>query len=169
MTVDNAIAALADFLQPLMPTGTQIVRAQVNRVPLPEPPCIVMTELLLVDLSTVRHAMDAGNSQMTYTTPKRLDIQLDFYDGQAAEMCNIAKTMLRSDYARDSFPDGLAPLYCSDGVQAPLITGEQQYESRWTITASLQYNAGVTVAQEFFDTPGSSVAAPADITTVPLE
>ena len=45
ITVDNVIAALADFLDPLMPAGTKIVRAQVNRVAMPEPPCIVLTEM----------------------------------------------------------------------------------------------------------------------------
>ena len=163
MTVDQVIVALATFLQPLMPVGTQIVRAQANRVPQPEPPCIVLTEINRVSLSTTR-VQDAETSG-TYTMPARLDIQMDFYDGQAAEMCTTAQTMLRSGYATASaaWPAGVKPLYCNEGLQSPLITGEQQYESRWTLTASLQYNAPITVARETFDTVGIVGVIPADV------
>lgn len=190
MTVDQAIVALADFLQPLMPAGTQIVRAQANRVPQPEPPCIVLTEINRVSMSTTRVTDTVGDVQVpvaygpepvlqgteqvtqpvsmlysAHTMPARLDIQMDFYDGQAAEMCTIAQTMLRSGYATASavWPEGVKPLYCNEGLQAPLITGEQQYESRWTLTASLQYNAPVTVTREYFNTVGSVTTTPADV------
>lgn len=167
MTVDNAIAALANFLQPLMPAGTAIVRAQANRVPQPPAPCIVLTEINRVSLSTTR-VTDTVTAQVmssAHTMPARLDIQMDFYDGQAAEMCTTAQTMLRSGYAVASpvWPSGISPLYCNEGLQSPLITGEQQYESRWTLTVSLQYNAPVTVTREYFDTVGSVTATPADV------
>lgn len=165
MTVDNAIAALADFLQPLMPAGTEIVRAQVNRVPQPAGPCVVLTELLQVQLETTTAQYNPVTGQAAYTQPKRLDVQMDFYDPSAAEMCTIAQTMLRSAYGVSSevWPDGVSPLYCNDGVQAPLVTGEQQYESRWTMTVSLQYNAPVTVAQSYFDTVGDVGVIPGDV------
>lgn len=167
MTVDQAIVALATFLQPLMPAGTQIVRAQANRVPQPEPPCIVLTEINRVSLSTTRVTDTVAAQVMSsaHTMPARLDIQMDFYDGQAAEMCTIAQTMLRSGYATSSaaWPAGVKPLYCNEGLQSPLITGEQQYESRWTLTASLQYNAPVPVTREYFDTVGTVGVIPADV------
>jgi hypothetical protein len=43
-------------------------------------------------------------------------------------------------------------LYCSDGHQMPLTTGEQQYETRWTLTASLQYNPTVSIPQQSANT-----------------
>lgn len=146
ITVDEVIDALANFLQPLC-GNAQIVRAQVNRVPMPLNPCVVLTELLQVDLSTP----EAGNWTPTsgdLTVPTRLDVQIDFYDGGASEFCKAVKGVFRSVYAVSMFPAGITPLYCSDGVQASLVTGEQQYESRWTITASLQYNASVTVPMQ---------------------
>lgn len=165
MTVDNAIVALADFLQPLMPVGTQIVRAQANRVPQPAAPCIVLTELMQVQLETTSVTYRGVAAQSDYVQPKRLDVQMDFYDGQAAEMCTIAQTILRSNYATSSaaWPDGVSPLYCNEGLQSPLITGEQQYESRWTLTVSLQYNAPVTVSQDYFDVVGEVGVIPADV------
>ena len=167
MTVDQAIAALADFLQPLMPAGTSIVRAQVNRVPMPNPPCVVLTEINRVSMSTTRvtNTLNVDVLDLEHVMPARLDIQMDFYAGQAAEMCTTAQTMIRSAYAAESdvWPDGIVPLYCNEGFQSPLITGEQQYESRWTLTVSLQYNAPVTVTMQYFDTLGTVETIPADI------
>lgn len=165
MSVDAAIAGLADFLQPLMPPGTTIVRAQANRVPQPPAPCIVLTELLQVQLETTSATYRGGDAQTDYLQPKRLDVQMDFYDGDAASMCTIAQTLLRSNYATSSpaWPDGVKPLYCNEGLQSPLITGEQQYESRWTLTVSLQYNAPVTVSQDYFDVVGEVGVTPADV------
>lgn len=162
ITIDNAIAALADFLDPLMPTGTQIVRAQTNRVAMPPPPCIVLTEMGQYDLATTRNTYDMVTGA-DFQRSTRIDVQIDFYDGQAGEMCNTAKTLLRSSYGPDNFPDNIKPLYCSDGIQAPLITGEEQYEARWTLTASMQYNPVINVAAEQFDTVGETSVIAADL------
>jgi hypothetical protein len=163
ITIDNVVAALANFLDPLMPSGTQIVRAQVNRVAMPPPPCIVLTELGQYDLATTVNEYDGAAVTGTFVRSTRADIQIDFYDGQAGEMCGTTKTLLRSMYAADKFPLGISPLYCSDGIQSPLIDGEQQYVSRWTVTASLQYNATITVTAEQFDTVGETGVVAADL------
>lgn len=166
MTIDEAIVAVADFLQPLMPVATTIVRGQTNDVPPPLPPSIVITEVGKPQYTTIR--VTGGGAfiqQDTYLQPVRLDVQLDFYGLQAGDMSGIANTMLRSGYAVENFPDGVAPLYCSDAIQAPLITGEKQFEARWIITLSLQYNASVTVGQESFIEVGDVMVDPVDQTT----
>jgi len=93
ITIDNVIAALADFLDPLMPAGTQIVRAQVNRVAMPEPPCIVLTEMGQYDLATTRNTYDMVTGA-DFQRSTRIDVQIDFYDGQAGEMCIITRSFL---------------------------------------------------------------------------
>lgn len=150
ITVDQVIDALAAFLAPFMP-GAQIVRGQVNRVALPSNPCAVLTEILQVDLS-VPHTdyqppVDPAPADGTATIhgPSRIDVQIDFYGAQAGEFCKTVKTAFRSHWGFTHFPAGIKPLYTSDGMQSPLTTGEQQYESRWTLTASMQYNPTVTV------------------------
>lgn len=165
ISIDNVIAALADFLDPLMPTGTQIVRAQVNRVPMPAAPCIVLTEIGQFDLSTTlsKFTLDAGAD---YARSTRIDVQCDLYGEQAGEMCIIAKTLLRSMYGPENFPDGITPLYCSDGIQAPLITGEEQYEARWTMTLSMQYNPIINVPAEQFVNVGETSVIAADLIPV---
>ena len=162
ITIDNVIAALADFLEPLMPAGTQIVRAQTNRVAMPPPPCIVLTEMIESDLSTAKNDYDMVTGA-SFQTSTQVNVQIDFYDPRSGDMCKTTKTLLRSSYGPDNFPDNIKPLYCSDGIQAPLITGEEQYEARWTITASMQYNPVINVAAEQFDTVGETSVIAADL------
>ena len=162
INVDQVIDALADFLAPFVP-GAQVVRAQVNRVAMPSNPGVVLTEMLQVDLSVpaTEYQPDAGTA--TIEGPTRVDIQIDFYGEQAGEFCRTVKTAFRSHWGFSHFPANIKPLYTSDGIQAPLVTGEQQYESRWTLTASLQYNPIVTVPQDFADVLVPNKVLPADV------
>ncbi len=168
ITVDQVIDALADFLAPFVPAA-QIVRAQVNRVPMPSNPGIVLTELLQVDLSVpateYQPPVDPIPAIGTATIygPSRIDVQIDFYGAQAGEFCKTVKTAFRSHWGFEHFPANIKPLYTSDGIQAPLVTGEQQYESRWTLTASMQYNPIVTVPQDFADVLVPNKILPADV------
>ena len=168
ITVDQVIDALADFLAPFVP-GAQVVRAQVNRVAMPSNPCVVLTEMLQVDLSVpateYQPPVDPipATGTATIKGPSRIDIQIDFYGAQAGEFCKTVKTAFRSHWGFEHFPANIKPLYTSDGMQSPLTTGEQQYESRWTLTASLQYNPTVTVPQEFADEATPNLVIPADV------
>ena len=162
ITVDQVIDALAAFLAPFMP-GAQIVRGQVNRVALPSNPCAVLTEILQVDLSVPATDYQPLANTATIYGPSRIDVQIDFYGAQAGEFCKTVKTAFRSHWGFAHFPANIRPLYTSDGVQSPLVTGEQQYESRWTLTASMQYNPTVTVPQEFADDLAVAGITPADV------
>jgi hypothetical protein len=162
ITVDQVIDALKAFLAPFMP-GAQIVRAQVNRVALPSNPCAVLTELLQVDLSVPATDYQPLANTATIYGPSRIDVQIDFYGAQAGEFCKTVKTAFRSHWGFAHFPANIRPLYTSDGVQSPLLTGEQQYESRWTLTASMQYNPIVTVPQDFADVAYPALVIPADV------
>lgn len=148
--IDDVIDALKAAIQPFV-GSTQIVRGQSNRTPMPNNPCVVLTELLSVDLSVPRTEYQNIAETATVTGPTRIDIQVDFYDGLSGEYCKLIQMMFRTGIGFDSFPATIKPLYCSDGVQSPLITGEQQWESRWTLTASLQYNPVVTLPQQSAD------------------
>lgn len=167
MTINAAVVAVASFLQPLMPTGTKIVRGQANGVPQPLPPSIVITEVGKPKYTTTRTSLNTTTGMMTYLQPVELRLQLDFYGVAGGEMSGIATTMLRTEYATTNFPDCVEPLYCTDGFQSPLTTAEKQYEARWTMELFVQYNAPVIVAQESFNIVGSVIADPSD-QTIPL-
>jgi len=147
IAIDDCIDALGAFLQPFL-GGAPIVRAQVNRVATPPGAFIKLTELLQVPLETPSADYDGENQQISLTGPKRIDIQVDFYGPSSGDQCAAIETVYRTSYAASQFPAGIAPLYCSNGNQTPLITGEEQYASRWTLTASLQYNPAVVVPQQ---------------------
>jgi hypothetical protein len=75
-------------------------------------------------------------------------MQLDFYgpDSQVWAMQTMA--LFRDDYATALFPSNIQPLYADDPIQIPLIDGEAQYEQRWKLVASLQYNPILSTTQQ---------------------
>jgi len=157
ITVDAVIEALTAFLTPFVPTGCPIIRGWQNRVPPPFTPAasdplafVKLSEVNQVDLETpqMTQSSDPTIQQATILTPTRIDIQIDFYGLMAGDYCKAVKAVFRSPYAPDQFPDGIAPLYASDSIRGALITGEDQYEDRWLITGSFQYNPTVTVPQQ---------------------
>lgn len=151
ITVDQIIDALGDFLEPFVGSA-EIVRGQVNRTPLPPAPCVVLTEILSVDLA-VPYVNSGGEDAVDADIigPTRIDVQIDFYGASAGEQCRATVAAFRTVWGFDQFPANIKPLYMSDGLQAPLTTAEKQYLARWTATASLQYNPAVTVPQEHAD------------------
>ena len=56
--------------------------------------------------------------------------------------------LFRDEYAADNMPANIQPLYADNPMQMPLIDGEDQYEERWKLTASLQYNPVTTIGQQ---------------------
>ena len=156
IAVDDVIESLGAFIQPFM-NGGQVVRAQVNRTPMPNEPCAVLTELLSVDLSI------PYQDNLTLNSSTRIDVQIDFYGPLASEQSRAVQTAFRTGYGFDTFPFNVKPLYTSDGVQAPLVTGEQQWESRWTLTVSMQYNPVVTVPQQSATTATVNIVSAVDL------
>lgn len=151
IAIDSVIEALAAFIQPFLPGGAQIVRGQSNRVAPPVSPFVLLTEIGQQDLETPVGTFDASVDQVALRANTQITIQVDFYGASAGDYCKAVKGVFRSQYAPAQFPDGIKPLFCSDGHQGPLITGEEQYESRWTLTANLQYNPSVSVPQQSAD------------------
>ena len=151
IALDSVFEALGVFLQPFV-APAQIIRAQVNRVAMPVGSFVELTEIASIDIEVPRQWYDTVNLQRNVIGPKRLMIQADFYGSQAGDWCAAVKTMWRTPYATAQFPSGIAPLYCDDGNEAPLITGEEQYERRWVLTMNLQYNPIIVVPQQSADT-----------------
>lgn len=150
--IDAVIGALAVFIAPFIgddPSNPQlIIRAQQNRVPPPVPAFVELREILEQDLETPAMENVTEYQQLIITTPTRIDIQMDFYGPSAGDWLKAVKAVFRTPYAVAQFPPAIAPLFCSDGRQVPLVTGEEQYENRWVATATLQYNPDVTVPQQ---------------------
>lgn len=151
IAIDTVIEALGAFIQPFMPAGAQIVRGQGNRVAPPLSPFVLLTEISQTDLETPRSTDDPMDGQVNILAPTQIGIQVDFYGAAAGDYCKSVKGVFRSPYAPAQFPNQIKPLFCSDGHQGPLVTGEEQYETRWTLTANLHYNPSVNVPQQYAD------------------
>lgn len=162
ITVDAVIDALGNFLEPFV-GDSEIIRGQVNRVSPPAGEFVELTDITSVDLSVPAVTYRPDDNEADITGPARIEIQVDFYGPNAGDYCKSAKAAFRTSWGFEQFPAGIKPLYMSDGIQAPLITGEKQYESRWTSTASLQYNPIITVPQEFADEAIPNIVIPADL------
>lgn len=147
--IDAVIGALGAFIQPFV-GAAPIARGQTNRAAMPKSGFVELTEILQVDLETP-FVVDAAVTT-SITGPKRIDIQIDFFGTSAGDWSTAVKGVFRTAYAVAQFPAGISPLYCGDAHQAPLINAEQQYETRWTLTASLQYNPTVIIPQQSANT-----------------
>jgi hypothetical protein len=162
ITIDQIIDALADFIQPFVDSA-EIIRAQVNRVPFPNAPCVVLTELLTVDIDLPYMQQSATTQTADLKGSKRCDVQIDFYGEQAGDYCTKLMLAFRTGYAFDQFPSNIKPLYTSDGIQAPMISGEEQWQPRYTLTVSLQFNPSVTVNQQSAIELDATVYNPVDL------
>jgi len=145
--IDDVIDALATFID-LFVEGAKVIRAQVNRTPMPQGNFVVLTELFSVDLSIPRENFDSVNNAIDLTGPTRIDVQIDFYGENCGDYCKAVQAAFRTPFAYNNFPINVKPLYTSDGIQAPLINGQQQWQSRWTLTVSLQYNPVIEIPQD---------------------
>lgn len=163
ITIDQVMDALAAFIKIFLPDGAQVIRAQVNRVAPPPSPFVEIKEIFEVDLNLPYDDFQ-GKTQITnITASTKIDIQVDFYGAASGDYCKAFKQALRTEWGYNQFPPGVKPLYSDDGRQMPLITGEEQYETRWTLTASLQYNPIVTVPQQSATVLTPTVEPPVDI------
>ena len=156
ITEDQLFDALGVFLTPFLPVGGTIFKSQVNRVAQPADPSIELTPILRIALQKPVSTYDPNALTQTVCEPTRLDIQADFRGENMGDVARAVKTAWRSIYGPSALQSAagtknVAPLYCSDEVQSAFVTGERQYAERWTVTLTLQYNADVTLAQEFFN------------------
>ena len=130
---------------------------------MPAPACIVLTELLQVALEVPSLTFNDTLQQSDVKSPTRIDIQIDLYGPDAGNQCMAIAGVFRTEYTASVFPDGIKPLYTSDGVQSPLITGEQQWASRWMLTASMQYNPELSIPAQSSNTASTNIIQAVDI------
>jgi len=172
-TQDQVSVALADFIAKvceidLNGTSPKIVISQINQVALPTGNCAVITPLFQVDMTSKAkesHNSVAGTPYVfstDYVMPTKGTYQIDFYGDNAADNCRAFKIMYRSSYAAEQMTGVASPLDCDNGVQAPFVSGEKQWVSRWTLTVHLQYNVAVSITDEQFNICGDVNTIAAD-------
>jgi len=151
-TQSAVLTALRSFILGLI--SCEVVQGIDNNVSMPKGGFILMAPLFNTRLSTNTHTY----SDPTPTTgirvaaqAKKYTVQLDCYGPDAEEWADILSTMLRDEYGCKALGPAVQPLHADDPKMVPLVNGEQNYEQRWVVTAELQYNPTISIAQQFFD------------------
>lgn len=164
--VDNVIDALGTFIELFSGPGTTI-RGEVNRVPTPPDPFVILTELMSSDLEFPVTTYQPSAGTATIQGPTRISVQADFFGDQGGDFCKAVKQAIKSGWGFDQFPANISPLYSDEGRQMPFTSGEQQYERRWTLMIALQYDPTVTVPQQFANQAAANIITAADVTYKP--
>lgn len=155
ITETQLMTWLGNFLLAFLPAGTQVVQGQQNRVPMPNGDFVAMTTVVTPKLATsVSSWQDPGTNPGVEKnqTSTRWDVQLDFYGPSAQQNSMMAGNLVRTDYACRYFEDNgysLAPLYADEPRNTAMINAEKQYQSRWTLQASFQFNPTITTPLDF--------------------
>lgn len=152
--LDALFLKLQPFIQSIVPPGTPVMRAPINRVAQPSVDHVIMTPLFQKRLRTNVTAYDdpfplAGSALAEQGT--EVHVQLDFYGSKASDWAVMCETMFRSEYAVDALAPVAAPLYADEARMIPLVTGEEQFLERYAVTAAFQYNPVTAIPQEFAD------------------
>jgi len=151
--VDQQVfGVLRAFLTAVLPNGIEVVQAQDNRVAMPLGGFVTMNNAGKKRLATNVSTYTPTGSTKSVQMSTRYDMQLDFYGPLSESWAQMAQALFRDEFAVNMMPANIQPLYADDPMQIPLIDGEQQYEQRWKLTATMQYNPIVTVSQDFADT-----------------
>lgn len=151
LTQEQVFTALRAFIVAVVPTGVPVIKGQSNRVPMPgSDDFIIMTQTRREQLSQTTHDYRPDDSAEDIARTTSLTFQLDVYGANAAENAQVITTLFRDDYGVSSLANcGLAPLYCGDPQQMPLVAGEQQYIQRWTFGCTLAGVISIGVPMQF--------------------
>jgi len=144
----DVFKALVVFFNSFLPNGTPVIQGQDNRVPMPKGGFVCMTNAGMDRLSFNVDSYDTNSQTKSILTPTNYAMQLDFYGASSQTWAMQTQALFRDEYATNIFPANIQPLYADNPIQIPLIDGEAQYEQRWKITASLQYNPILSTSQQ---------------------
>lgn len=131
-----------------------VVRAPVNRASMPKlNPFIIMSPLMKLQIHRpIAVVSDPATPPQSTATQNAIEyrIQLDAYGPTAGDIMMVLTTLFNAPDAFDYFAansaQSIRPLYALDLQQNPIVDGEMEYISRWTMTVCLQYNPTLTLS-----------------------
>mgnify|MGYP001595558726 CR=1 FL=1 len=152
-TQDSIFIGLRAFVLTLI--TTEVIQGLGNRVATPKGSFITMTATLQNRLATnISSYNDPGIGVGTKAVmqPTKYTVQIDCYGPLSSDWATIITAMWRDTYGCEQLaPYNMQPLQADNPAQMALVDGEDEYEQRWMITAELQANPVIVVAQEFAD------------------
>jgi len=161
-TVD-LYTTIRSMLMVIVPS-VEVVRGLGNDVSMPTGPFISMTATGMRRLATNRHIytdLDPLVGTVANEQSTALEIQVDCYGPASADWANSVVTMWRDQYATNLLrPIGAAPLYAEDPRMMALENSSKNYEERWIVLLTLQYNPQTVTPMYFFDNLPISIGQP---------
>lgn len=160
LTESQTLQALGQFLVAVLPTGTEVVVGQDNRVASPQSAnYAVMTPILRTRLATnlttyTDGFLTSGPQTRADTQATQVTIQVDTFGPLSGDHAQLIQTMFRSDWGVDQFATSgfdVTPLYTSEPRQMKFWDESSQVQQRWTTDMVCQCNPIVTVPQDFAD------------------
>jgi hypothetical protein len=155
ITETQALTVLRTFILTLVDLdGDHVIRGLKNRAAMPSGDFIAITPLINAPLSTNVETYTPAGSIASNERSTQFNVQIDCYGDLAMDRANMLSMMVRSDYACQQFAASgvdMQPLYATDAVQRPFVSGEAQYIERWGFDAVMQINPVVSVPQQFAD------------------
>ena len=148
ITNKQVFVALGNFLKSMF--SCDVIIGEVNLVSMPQGSFILMNDVGKRRLSTNAHSY-SSEGEMSVSTATEYRIQLDFYGADSGDMCQSFISLANDLYAYESFPERIKPLYTSEPMQIPLVTGEENFLEQWTTEIHLQINPTVTVPVTLID------------------
>lgn len=157
---DDVFTALVSFVNTILSQlGAQNVQqGQQNRTPMPLGPdwCLLVPADRSPLATTVHNYTQTSPHDGTGTRQTARSTQVgvfvNFYGPNATDNGQVFNQLFRDMYGYDFLiPSGVAPLWCDDGRQMPLIDSEEQYQTRWMIHALVEIVPVVSTAQQFAD------------------
>ena len=159
ISVDDVIDSIGSYIE--LFTSASIIRGNNNRTAMPDAPFVALTELRTTALNKpIEFYYDYYG---VINEHNRIDVRIDFYGWELSDVARSVHTSFRTIWAVDKFPKGIVPLMCSEPRKVPIINAEDQYEQRWYMEMSLQYNPYINVPQESFNKLGYVKAIPSDV------
>jgi hypothetical protein len=154
MSLNDVVDVLADVIEPL---SGPCWKSQQNRVAMEVGAFCMLTPLFFRRLSTTREVAndtgDTATSQVLLKEVRQADIQIDLYGDGAGDRAIALETFFRSSHAWEQIKardPHVAPLYCTDAIQAPFVDAEAQWEERYMLTLSLQVHISIALPQAYF-------------------
>lgn len=154
VTEDQVLAKIRSLILSIVPSGTEVVLGGDNRVPPPVGDYVLLTPLFDDRLSTNQdsdsdpYPLPGGSVAMAQHL--RMDVQVDFFSQlNAGDWAKMFTTVWRDSYACDALAPICQPLFADQARRMPWVTGEDQFQTRFTVTAAVQYNPITTAPQQF--------------------
>lgn len=143
LTIKDCYISIRSFILGLI--DTEVIRGYQNNASVKTGGFITMNVLFSERLATnVTRTKGIGNDTKDSRQDSKIAIQLDFYGELSSSWAQIISTMWRDEYAVNAMKDTLAPLHTDTARMIPIVSAENQYNERWTLTVYAHYQPVTT-------------------------